>query len=308
MNYLTDYYLFTVPFTREIRQLAQKNSRLQNSPQKAEQAYLNYLAIYAVKFYLECMGIGTNWQKSHSYDPAIASLMNLADLEINGLGKIECRPVLADEDTVNFPPEFWSDRIGYVAVKLDQQLQQGTVLGFVPAVRSENLAINQLLPLEDFLEHLSTFQPKSMINLAGWIDNIFEVGWQTVESLLEPQHAELAFNFRNKTTLTRGDNTIQRGKQINLERAGENVALCVGLKPMTKAEMDVWVEVYPTGGKEYLPQDLLLMVLDKDGEAVMQAQARTTKNIQLQFTGESGETFSVKVALGDVSITEAFLL
>jgi len=308
MNYLTDYYLFTVPFTREIRGLAQKNSRLQNSPEKAEQAYLNYLAIYAVKFYLECMGIGTNWQKSHSYNPAIASLMDLADLEITGLGKIECRPVLADEDTVNFPEEFWSDRIGYVAVKLDRSLEQGTVLGFVPAVQTKTLPINQLLPLEDFLEHLSAFQPKSMINLAGWLDNIFEVGWQTVESLLEPQHAELAFNFRNKTTLTRGDNTIQRGKQINLERAGENVALCVGLKPMSKAEMDIWVEVYPTGGKEYLPQDLLLMVLDKDGEAVMQAQARTTKNIQLQFTGESGETFSVKVALGDVSITEAFLL
>jgi Protein of unknown function (DUF1822) len=305
MNYLTDYCCFSVPFPREAHELAQKNSRLQNSSKKAKQAYLNGLAIYAVKFYLDCMGIATNWEKSHSSDPAIASLMNLADLEITGLGKIECRPVLPDEDTVNFPQEFWTDRIGYVAVKLDRTLQQGTVLGFIPAVTRETWAINQLLPLEDFLEHLSTLQPQS-INLGRWLDRIFEVGWQTIESLLEPQHAELAFNFRNKATLTRDSNTIQRGKQIDLERSGEKVALCVGLKPINRPEMDIWVEVFPTGGKEYLPQDLQLIVLDEDGEAVMQAQARSTKNIQLQFTGEPGEKFSVKVALGDVSITEAF--
>ncbi|HEY9743441.1 MAG TPA: DUF1822 family protein, partial [Coleofasciculaceae cyanobacterium] len=58
----------------------------------------------------------------------------------------------------------------------------------------------------------------------------------------------------------------------------------------------------------YLPHDLQLMVLDEKGEAVMQAQARSTKNIQLKFSGEPGETFGVKVALGDVTVTEAFLI
>ncbi|MGH7998649.1 MAG: hypothetical protein ACREPR_04260 [Brasilonema sp.] len=39
----------------------------------------------------------------------------------------------------------------------------------------------------------------------------------------------------------------------------------------------------------------------------MQATARNTKSIQLNFSSEIGERFSVKVALGDVSFTELFL-
>jgi hypothetical protein len=72
--------------------------------------------------------------------------------------------------------------------------------------------------------------------------------------------------------------------------------------------MKISVEVYPIGGQTYLPEALQLMVLDEKGEAVMQAQARSTKNIQLKFNGEPGERFGVKVALGDVSIAEPFLI
>jgi hypothetical protein len=51
------------------------------------------------------------------------------------------------------------------------------------------------------------------------------------------------------------------------------------------------------------------MVLDEDGEAVIDAHARSdNKNIQLEFGGEPGDRFSVKVALGDVSVTENFVV
>jgi hypothetical protein len=66
--------------------------------------------------------------------------------------------------------------------------------------------------------------------------------------------------------------------------------------------------VYPANGKILLPEDLQLIVLDEAGKSVMQAEARSTKSILLKFSGEAGENFGIKVALGDVSITENFLI
>jgi hypothetical protein len=89
---------------------------------------------------------------------------------------------------------------------------------------------------------------------------------------------------------------------------GEEVALCVGLVPETSSKMNISVEAYPKKGQSYLPQDLQLMVLDENGDVVLQAIAKSTETIQLKFKGESGERFSVKVALGEVSVTEAFIV
>jgi hypothetical protein len=51
------------------------------------------------------------------------------------------------------------------------------------------------------------------------------------------------------------------------------------------------------------------MVLDEDGEAVIDAHTRSeNKTIQLEFGGEPKDRFSVKVALGDVSVTENFVI
>jgi hypothetical protein len=50
------------------------------------------------------------------------------------------------------------------------------------------------------------------------------------------------------------------------------------------------------------------MVLDEQGKSVLQAEAGNSESIEFQFSGEPGESFSVKVALGDFSITEEFLL
>jgi hypothetical protein len=73
--------------------------------------------------------------------------------------------------------------------------------------------------------------------------------------------------------------------------------------------MDISVEVRPPSGQTYLPPNLQLMVLDDLEAAVMEAQTRSTNSyIQLQFSGSPGERFSVKVALGTVSVIENFVI
>ncbi len=306
MNHTKDFLTFTVPLTLKAHDIAQQFYEQHSNPQNAKQIYLNTLAVFAVNYYLQCLKIGTDLEAGDSWNPIMQTLANTADLVVKGLGKLECRPVLPEMEVCHVPPEVLEERVGYVAVRLDRSLTEATLLGFVPAVETEELPLNQLKPLEDLLEHLTQQrhpQPvKEPIQLSQWLQNIFSQGWETLEALVAPPQAELAFRFRHPAT------GVRRGKLFDLERVGEKVALFVGLIPSADSEMDILVEVHPTGSQIYLPQDLQLMVLDDKGEAVMQAQARSTKNIQFRFSGELGESFSVKIALGDVNITEAFLI
>lgn len=302
---------FTIPLGEEAHHLAQEFRLHQRSKAKAKQVYLNTLAVYAVKFYLQCMEIKTDWEKSDSWNPVMQTLMDVADLDISNHGTLECRAVLPNSEVVEIPTEVWEDRIGYVAVQLDQSLREATILGFVETVATEKLPLNQLQSIEALLEHLSQLrqpQPiqaqKTLVQLSQWLHNVFEEGWQTVESLFNPPSAQPAISFRN--LFKEG---IKRGKLLDLERENNKVALFVGLTPTTVAELSVSIEVYPTESQTYLPPELHLLVLDAQGEAVIQTQARTNnEHIQIKFSAEPGEQFSIKVVLGSDSFTETFLL
>ncbi len=312
MSNLTAPLTFTVPLTRQARQIAEKFSCQQSNPAKAEQVYRNTLAVLAVKFYCECMEIETELEKSDSWNPLIQSLADVADLEIKNLGKIECRPLLDSSQAVEIPAEVWRNRIGYVAVQLSESMREAKLAGFVETIQAEELPLSEWRSLADFLARVRSLKAsqsvKEQVKLSQWLHDIFEAGWETVESLFAPPQIEVAVSFRSLPQNKFRKAGVERGKVIDLERAGEQVTLCVGLQPGEAPEMDIRVEVYPAGGQTYLPQDLHLMVLDETGEPVMQAQAKSTKNIQLEFSGEPGEHFSVKVALGGVSITEAFVI
>lgn len=314
---LSESLTFTVPLNLEAHARAEHRRKKHRNPQKAKQVYLNTLAVFAVEFYLRCMGIQTSWSGSLSYQPVIQTLIDVADLEVIGFGKIECRPVLPNEKVIHVPPEVCSDRIGYVAVQFESSLEEATLLGFVTTVPDGGeLPLSQLGSLEDLLIHLnqSTEKVKQPIHLSQWFMNVVDVGWQTVESLLNSQQqAELVFKFRGteQITLQPGNSTysVQKGKLLDLGQDSKSqlIALVVGLISASTEEINIGVKVYPTGSQIYLPEELELLVLDEAGRSVMQATARNTKSIQLKFSSEIGERFSVKIALGDVSFTEVFL-
>lgn len=327
MNDTTDSSTFTVTLSLEAHSRAKQFCDRASNPQKAKQIYLNTLAVYSVNFYLQCLGFETELEKSDSWNPVMQTLMNVADLQVENLGKLECRAIMPDSQICYVPPEVWEERIGYLGVQLNESLRKATLLGFVDKVETQELPLSRLKSLEDFREHIrqisrqvetpaavaATSPVKEQVHLSQWLQNIFETGWETVEALFNPAQAELVFRFRSAhptttVTLDNPESGVERVKLIGLERTNEKVALFVGLKPTASSEMNIWVEAYPTGNKVYLPEDLQLMVLDEQGKAVMHAHARSTKNIQLKFSGKPGEWFGVKIALGDVSITEPFLI
>ncbi len=87
------------------------------------------------------------------------------------------------------------------------------------------------------------------------------------------------------------------------------VVLAVTLMPEAEQRTNISLRVFPTGQQTYLPPHLQLVVLDESGEIILEAQSRSNDNsIQLAFRGDSGDGFSIKVALGDVSVTEDFII
>jgi len=292
---------FTIPLSFEAHSLAQQYSQKQSNPQKAKQVYLNTLAVYAVDFYLRCMEFETDWLASDSRDPLMLKLLDIADLDVKQIGKIECRPVLPNAQSCGIPPDVWEDRIGYVAVELSESLTAATLLGFTKTPATE-ISLENLQSVDDFLVYLNRLQQQQPVVLRNWLEEIFAEGWQAIEELLHPEQLEPAFR-------SRGITYIGRGQQIDLgmQRAEKSVALVVTLHSEEESELEIKVQVYPLGGETYLPQGLKLIVMDESKEAV--AESRDCDNfIQLEFSAELGEEFSVAVVLGEAKVTQHFRL
>ncbi|MEG4283084.1 DUF1822 family protein [Microcoleus sp. A006_D1] len=307
MNNTEVDFVLTIPIAPAARRSAQTLSQQQSDPKKAQQVYLNALAVHAVDFYFQCMEIDTDLAASDIWNPVVQKFMDVADLDVKYIGKLECRWVREGEEFVSIPAEVRSDRIGYIAVEIAQSLQEAKLLGFVKNVDREKIAVSELNSIDQLLEYLDELQP---VNLSHWLQNVFDTGWQTAQTLFESK-PELQFAFRSPQLLESNASTsrtlpVRRGKLLNLERGKEQVALFVGLMTTDEPDIDISIEVYPTNGQTNLPNDLQLMVLDDGGETVMQAKANKTEKLLFELKAEPGEKFSVKLALDDFSVTEKF--
>jgi hypothetical protein len=301
------------------RQLAEKLSSQQATPQKGEQVRLNILAVSFVNSYLQYMGFETDLKASNSWNPVQQLLMDVADLSLKNLGSLECRPILEGEELVYVPPEVQSNRIGYVAVQISKSFREAKLLGFVKEVSTDLLPIIELSSLEDLLEHLENLTQlntaklaiqfpisSTLTNLKQWFENIIDTGWQEIEFLLADQAIYADSNLRNTRSTFMSRGKLVAFEQDNFEKT---VVLVVTLTPESEQETDIIVEIHPTKDEIYLPANLQLQILDFEGACVMEAQTRSTnKNIQLQFSGETGELFSVKLVLGDTSTIENFAI
>jgi hypothetical protein len=104
---------------------------------------------------------------------------------------------------------------------------------------------------------------------------------------------------------------VSRARLIDLgmQLAGHAVALAVAIIKKADQKVGVLLRVYPTGNEAYLPTALKLILLDESEQILREVTARRADiYIQLKLSGQLGEQFSVRVALGDDSITEDFVI
>ncbi|MGD2180420.1 DUF1822 family protein [Lusitaniella coriacea] len=328
-----------VSLSLEAHARAKRFQRYHTNPQKAKQVYLNTLAVYAVDNYLQCQGFETDWVASDSTHPVFQALMDIADLKVKDCGKIECRPVLPNSDKLYIPPEVWAEigdeRRGYVAVQFTESLREATLLGFVDKVEAEELSLSELQSIEQLSKSLNQYRelaPESTtVNLGKWFQEVFAKGWQSVNSLFEQERQELAFRDRQLNSALRGNLQLLRENavlkkdlnssepipvrgikllDVGMELEHESVAMLVGIAQEKEEKMGVRVRLLPTEERSYLPQDIKLSLLSSSNDILQESQARDRDNmIQLKrFTCPMGESFSVRVSLGECTLTENFAI
>jgi hypothetical protein len=322
-NYTPGNQDFALPLiiSQNARQTAAQFARQQPTPEKAHQVQLNTLAVYAVHDYLSLLGVESQLT-GDSWNPVVQLCADVADLQLAGLGKLECRPVTATADNppqiCPVPPEVWEERIGYVVVQFDDAYQEASLLGFTPAAAVEELPLRQLQPPEDLFDHLAALQqPQTVtageslrIRLGRWLQGAIDDTWQTVDALLNPAQLSPAYAFRSlEGTVEEGDSAIRRAKRIELP-PDHPLALVVRLdQPDASAEVNILIQLHPLGGQPHLPQNVILRVLDEAGSVFLEAQSREMDDyVQLQLSGTTGEGFQVQVALGTDSVTESFVI
>lgn len=320
----TANFALSLPITQAARRIASHLASQQSTSQKASQVRLNTIAVCVVNDYLQMLGIPTELSTSNIWKPAVRLTADIADLEIVGVGRLECRPVQKRNQSCYIPAEVWSDRIGYVVVEIDKSLREAILLGFAETAAIQELPLSKLQSVENLIEHLhqlmqtvtaTTADSNNLVNLSQWFQNIFDSSWQTVETLLYSTQSSIAYNFRGAThllanTATIPVNSVRRAKFINFERQlmTQPIALLVELTPKPQQKTHILLQLHPAGSQTYLPPLLQLKVVNH-GVTFLEAEARSTDNyIQLQFSGSSKERFSVQVILGNTVITENFVI
>ncbi|WP_254175307.1 DUF1822 family protein [Planktothrix pseudagardhii] len=123
-----------------------------------------------------------------------------------------------------------------------------------------------------------------------------ETRWSAVESLwiLDPENRDAG---------------VKRIKDLGMQLEGHEVGLMVAILSFEPGESSVLLRVYPMANQTYLPSGLQLTARDDMGNIFSEVTSRKADNyIQLKFTGQLGEQFSVKISCGEASIVESFMI
>ena len=254
---ICDPLCFSIPLPLAIHATAQRFCQPQWSSQKTKQVYLNTLAVYAVDAYLTCLGVDTVLEQGNSWDPFMQSLTDTADLVIVNQGqkkRLECRPVLSTASMCRVPPEVWDQRLGYVAVQLDDDLCYAKLLGFLPQVNEMDVPLYQWRSLDMLIQSVTTqstvttllseegqplntlpnpqleplfvqsLEPKQTVgHLTEWLKGNVEEGWKQLQELTLPENlralTQPTLQFRSAITPLAQDRgamrTTVRGKYLD---------------------------------------------------------------------------------------------
>ncbi|MBE9215403.1 DUF1822 family protein [Plectonema cf. radiosum LEGE 06105] len=312
MNTNYEQTSFTIPLSMEAHEKANQRKKGISNTENAKKIYLNTLATYAVKYYLDCMGFETNCSDADKSNPWMLSLIDLADLEVKNVGKIECRPVLPDAEYLEIPSEVRSNRVAYVAVQFNQTLKEATILGFTTQTLAK-VPLSQLESVDNLLDYLTTKEKAAKVNISQWLEGVFTEGWLNVEEIFNPR--ELSLRFVRNFSVTKCKK-IDIGLHLN----DESVVLVVKLNPknqeitdiknQNKGEIDIIVQVQAdTERSVSLPPGLKLVVTDENGQEVDAAVSRLNDNwMDIELSAELNEEFSVEIILGESKVTEDFVV
>ena len=137
--------------------------------------------------------------------------------------------------------------------------------------------------------------------LTGQIDEV----WQSLDRVLLPQQIAIAVrSAASENTLDIADGDVYQARLFNLD--GGQIALVVGISPVSDTESRISLQVHPAGGEAYLPGATQLRLLTPDGSEIGKVSAAVTETIQLQFRVSAGEQFEIEIACCGQILMERF--
>jgi Protein of unknown function (DUF1822) len=149
--------------------------------------YLNTLAVLVADNYLRLLNFQTNLAQPERWNAADRLWGAASELELVGLGKIECRVILAGQAVIFLPPETWDDRIGYLFIEIAASEKVAKLLGFLPAVSlrisEAEVIINDLQSIDQMIDYLTDLENSSSTSfqttyLRSWLNNIYRMDWE----------------------------------------------------------------------------------------------------------------------------------
>ncbi|MBW4613848.1 MAG: DUF1822 family protein [Desmonostoc vinosum HA7617-LM4] len=221
---VTKFMPIAIPITATDRKQAYQFAQQQPTPKRSQQVYRNTLAVLVTQRYLQLLGVHTDLEASHSWNPLERLLENIADLYIPSLqGFLECRSLRQSDRKCKIPQQVWSERIGYVMIQLDEPYQEGQVLGFVESISVPELPRSYFQPLDILLDRLTLERsPQPIVQLNQWRQRIFEPDWQPPQDLLSTLRAAILQFYELQPQ--RGDEPIrQRVEQLYRRQSAESV-------------------------------------------------------------------------------------
>lgn len=294
------------PITQQGKDIAQRFAK-EHHAAIAERVRQNTLAVWVVHEFLAAVGIDTDLSTSDSWNPVLQLTEDVADLVVTGLGRLECR-LVAEDNRWHIPAG--AERIGYVAIALDEVGGEASLLGYLPGTPSDSLSLDQLSAMDDFPAHLhhirQSIAAEPSIRLSQWLEGTFDRGWQAVDELLAAYLWTPAFRQGGPARPQETALKIKRAKPLDLGSA--QVALVLEVEQESEFAT-IGVRLYPLGEPAYLPTGLTVKILDQADTVCLAAQARSVDNyLQLYFRGHPEEPFTAQVALGDAEVVEHFII
>ncbi len=305
---------------------AAKFAAEQRSISKGRSVYLNTLAVCAVRQYLSVtcqldldLNCGDSWQIG------LQSIMNVADLVIPNVGKIECLPVLPTATAITIPAAL-DDRIGYVIVQFSEQLTSVELLGFIDSAQlrlhqqsaGAAIALNSV-EIQSIDRLLDLIYDNQVHNLQEFLAGILGTGWEPIiqQSSAQIDATEREFALRNPLNLANNTNydsirDFTASKMINLRANIATIPLLmmIGLSvEPDDSRVKVRIRIHAAGGVPMLPPHLKLTLQAENGQFLSEIQYPEAMNfIQIQsFKLHPGTQFKIRVTLDNSSFTESFI-
>ncbi|MEG4424898.1 MULTISPECIES: DUF1822 family protein [unclassified Microcoleus] len=152
------------PINQQVYNLALGYASEQANLEVGLKHFYNTMTVWAVNHLIGWMDFETILDKDCDWDVAIESALELADLELPGIGKIQCCRISEGETKICVPA--LNDRIAYIFVELPDSLDKATLLGFISAADIDNningdtvqISVADLQPFECLADYLQTFE------------------------------------------------------------------------------------------------------------------------------------------------------